>query len=342
MTTAARDYYDVLGVSRTADAKGIKRAYRKLAIKWHPDRNKAPEASERFKEVAGAYRVLSDLKKRAQYDKYGHDWEHAEAYEAAGFDPRAGGQDERTHRVYYAHDDPNEVGAFADVRELFEQAFRQRARTSSVEPRNVTGKLSVSLGEAFNGCRRGLRLQVPEPCQTCRGAGHFGGRPCERCGGAGAQKRAREINVRVPPGVRDGSIIRLAGQGVAGYQGEPPGDLLITIHVEPHPVFRIAGDNVKLDLPVTPWELTLGATVDVPVVTGSASLRIPAGTSNERTLRLRRQGWPKRDGTRGDLLVRLVASVPQAETDEQRAAYQRLAELFPADVRAKWRKQAKT
>ena len=342
MTPAVRDYYVVLGVSRTTDAKGIKHAYRKLAHKWHPDRNKAPEASERFKEVTEAYRVLSDLKRRAQYDKYGHDWEHAEAYEAAGFHPRAGGQEERTYRVYYAHDDPNEAGAFADVRELFEQAFRQRARTSSGEPRNVTGKLSVSLGETFNGCRRGLRLEVPEPCQTCHGTGHFRGRPCEGCGGAGAQKRAREMDVRVPPGVRDGSIIRLAGQGVAGQRGEPPGDLLITIHVEPHPVFRIAGDNVELDLPVTPWELTLGATVDVPVLTGSASLRIPAGTSNERTLRLRTQGWPKRDGARGDLLVHLVASIPQTETDEQRAAYQRLAELFPADVRAKWRQRAKT
>jgi DnaJ-class molecular chaperone len=148
--------------------------------------------------------------------------------------------------------------------------------------------------------------------------------------------------VRVPAGVRDGSIIRLADQGVAGQRGEPPGDLLITIHIEPHPVFRIAGDNVELDLPVTPWELTLGATVDVPILTGSASLTIPTGTSNERTLRLRRQGWPKRDGTRGDLLVRLVASVPQAETDEQRAAYQRLADLFPEGVRAKWRQRART
>jgi molecular chaperone DnaJ len=342
MTSAVRDYYEVLGVSRTTDAKGIKRAYRKLAFKWHPDRNKAPEASERFKEVTEAYRVLSDLKKRAQYDKYEHDWEHAEAYEAAGFDPRAGSQDERTYRVYSADDDPNEVGAFVDVRELFEQAFRQRARTSSGEPRNVTGKLNVSLGEAFNGCRRGLRLEVPELCQTCHGTGHFRGHACEGCGGAGAQKRAREMDVRVPPGVRDGSIIRLAGQGVAGQRGEPPGDLLITIHLEPHPVFRIAGDNVELDLPVTPWELTLGATVDVPFLAGSASLRIPAGTSNEKTLRLRTQGWPKRDGTRGDLLVRLVASVPKAETDEQRAAYQRLAELFPADVRAKWRQRAKT
>ena len=342
MRPAVRDYYEVLGVPRTADAKGIKRAYRKLAFKWHPDRNKASEASERFNEVTGAYRVLSDLKKRAQYDKYGHDWEHAEAYEAAGFDPRAGSQDERTYRVYYAHDDPNEAGAFADVRELFEQAFRQRARTGSFEPRNVTGKLSVSLGEAFNGCRRALRLEVAEPCQTCYGTGHFRGRPCEGCGGAGAQRHAREMDVRVPPRVRDGSIIRLAGQGVAGQQGEPSGDLLITIHVEPHPVFRIAGNDVELDLPVTPWELALGATVDVPVLTGSASVTIPAGTSNEKTLRLRTQGWPKRDGTRGDLLVRLVASVPKAETDEQRAAYQRLAELFPADVRAKWRKQATT
>jgi curved DNA-binding protein len=164
MTPAVRDYYEVLGVPRTADAKKVKRAYRKLAHKWHPDRNKSPEASERFKEVTEANRVLSDPKKRAQYDKYGHDWKHAEAYEAGGFHPRAGSQDEGTYRVYYAHDDPNEVGGFADVRELFEKAFRQRARTSSAELRHVTGKLSVSLGEAFNGCRRSLRLEVLEPC----------------------------------------------------------------------------------------------------------------------------------------------------------------------------------
>ncbi len=342
MAAAVRDYYEVLGVSRSADAKEIKRAYRKLAHRWHPDRNKASEASERFKEVTEAYRVLSDPKKRSQYDKYGHDWKHAEAYEAAGFHPRAGSEEEGTYRVYYAHDDPNEAGAFADLRELFEQTFRRRDRASSVELRNVTGKLSISLGEAFNGCRRDLRLELPEPCQTCHGTGHLNARQCDACGGAGARKRAREIDVRVPPGVRDGSVIRLAGQGISGHRGEPPGDLLITIHVEPHAVFRIAGDDVEIDLPVVPWELTLGATVDVPVLTGSVSLRIPAGTSNEKTLRLRRQGWPKRDGTRGDLLVRVVASVPQAETDEQRAAYQRLAELFPADVRAKWRRRART
>ncbi len=348
MTTSLIDYYETLGLPRTATSDEIKQAYRKLAKKWHPDRNKgSKEAEERFKQVQEAYDVLSDPDKRAKYDKYGQNWEQAEAYEAAGVDPGAGfrwwstsGSPDMSVSFGRGH---RSFGGFADLSDIFRGFFEDDIRaTAARRPvrRDIKGDLALSLAEALRGCQKGVRLQRHEPCEQCHGTGQVGSQACQACQGRGGVLRARELDIRVPPGVREGTTIRLAGQGAATGHAGPAGDLLITIHLKPHPLFRVVGYDVELDLPVAPWELTLGAKVDVPTLRGTAALTIPPGTPNGRVMRLSGLGWPKKNGSNGDFLVRMLASVPTPQSDRQREAYERLAEAFGTDVRADWEEMA--
>jgi len=349
MTTSLIDYYETLGVSRTSTTDEIKRAYRRLAKKWHPDRNKgSKEAEERFKQVQEAYEVLSDTDKRGKYDKYGQNWEQAEAYEAAGVDPGAGfrwwsgsGGPEVGFSFGGA---PRGFGGFVDLSDMLNGIFENDIGAAAARrpiQRDIQGDLALSLAEALHGCQKGVRLQTQEPCGQCHGAGRVGSQVCRTCQGRGGKLRARELGIRVPPGVREGTTIRLAGQGASAGPAGASGDLLITIHLKPHPVFRVVEYDVELDLPVAPWELTLGAKVDVPTLTGAATLTIPPGTPNGRVMRLSGLGWPKKDGSKGDLLVRLLAAVPTPRDDRQREAYERLAEAFHTDIRSDWREMAK-
>ena len=349
MTTSLIDYYETLGVPRTATAEEIKRAYRRLAKKWHPDRNKgSKEAEERFKQVQEAYEVLSDPDKRAKYDKYGQNWEQAEAYEAAGVDPGAGFRWSSTpggpDMGSQFGGRPRGFGGFVDLSDMLRGIFESDIGAPTARRpirRDIKGDLALSLAEALHGCQKGVRLQTQDPCEQCHGAGHVGSQTCQTCQGRGGILRARELDIRVPPGVGEGTTIRLAGQGAGAGSAGPAGDLLITIHLKPHPVFRVVAYDIELDLPVAPWELTLGAKVDVPTLTGTATLTIPAGTPNGRVMRLSGLGWPKKDGSKGDLLVRLIAAVPTPQNDKQREAYQQLAEVFDADIRSEWRGMAK-
>ncbi len=351
MSQHVRDYYEVLGVPRNASDEEIKRAYRRAAMKYHPDRNKGDKQAEQlFKEINEAYEVLSDPDKRAKYDKYGHHWKQAEAYEAAGIDPHAGvrwSTGPGGYRVYVDGDIPDSFGGFDfdDFGSLFGHVGRGRTATAGrprpQRGRDIAGELHLTLREAYHGCSKMVQVQVPEACPDCSGAGHANGRLCRGCNGGGEILRRRQIEVKVPAGVRDGTRVRLSGQGMAGTGGGASGDLFITIRLRPHPVFRVIGSDVELDLPVAPWELALGATVDVPTLTGTASVKIPPNTPNGRVIRLRGLGWPTRDGKRGNLLVRLVAAVPPATTAAQREAYRHLAESFAGSVRDQWRQRAR-
>ena len=325
MAVMTQDYYEVLGVPRSASPEEIKRAYRQRAKKWHPDRNKGSDtAEEEFKRICEANDVLRDPAKRAKYDKYGEHWKQAEAYEAAGIDPDAGerwsSESGNGYRVYVdrgGFDDTHCVGGLDDIfGDLFGHSGRQRTPAGAIQGEDVVGELHLTLGEAFRGCTKSIQLQVPKSCSSCGGAGHSHGQLCRTCAGHGECLTRRQLDVMVPPGVRLGSKIRLGGQGTSGHAGGRSGDLLITVQLHPHPVFRIAGHDVELDLPVAPWELALGATVDVPTLEGSASMQIPTGTPNGRVVRLRGLGWPKRDGNRGNMLVRLVAAVPSPENEK--------------------------
>jgi curved DNA-binding protein len=347
MQTQAKDFYEVLGVSRSAKPEEIKRAYRKLAKKWHPDCNKgSKEAEERFKGIHQVYKVLSDAESRAKYDKYGEEWEKAEAHEAADAGPGSSFRWEDLpggSRRVYTHTQGSSgfdtADPFADViGDLF--GHMRGPGSGRTRGADVAGELHLTLQEALHGCKKSLQVRLPEACGACHGSGHSGPQLCGRCQGGGEVLQARKLEVTVPPGVMEGSKIRLRGQGAKGSAGKRAGDLMISIRLESHPIFRLTSCNVELDLPLAPWELALGAEVEVPTLTGTVKLKVPEGSSNGRILRLRGLGWPRKEKTKGDLLVRVTAVVPAPEDETQKEAYRSLAGAFGRSVRAEWQAKA--
>ncbi len=293
MPLSYTDYYEALGVPRDADHDTIRRAYRKLARKYHPDLNSDSDAEERFKELGEAYEVLSDPDKRERYDRLGARWREAEQ-EA----PEESFEDFVAHQGFT---DGTRV-EFGD--DLFETLFGGRPADAggALRGRDREALLDLSLEDALAGGRRRLTLD------------------------------GREINVNFPAGVRDGQLIRLAGRGGEGRDGGPPGDLFLRVALKPHPRFRRRGDeDLDVDLPITPSQAALGATVAVEIPGGSARVRVPAGSSSGRRLRLRERGLPKRGGGSGDVHAIVKIVVPKELSDRERQLYEKLAESAGPD-----------
>lgn len=344
MAVGTKDYYEVLSVSRSATEDQIKAAYRKLARKFHPDLNPGDKAAEeRFKELQEAYDVLSDAEKRKLYDQYGENWRVVqqtgqapppgwEGFRAAG-DPQTGGFD------FGGFD----FGGFraGGAGDIFEELFGRagghaasRARRSA-RGRDVEAELELSLEEAHRGGRRTLQMQGAEVCATCQGAGVVNGNQvCQTCHGAGQVLKPRTIEVNIPAGVRDGSTVRLAGQGGAGTNGAQAGDLYLRIRLRPHPIFTVRGDDLEVEMPVAPWEAVLGTKIEVPTVDGQVEMTVPAGAQSGQRLRLRGQGLNKRRGGRGDLYVRLKVVVPREASDEERRLFEELRRVSRFNPRA--------
>ena len=345
MAVKTRDYYEVLGVSRTASADEIKTAYRKLARKFHPDLNPGDKAAEeRFKELQEAYDTLSDKENRELFDKYGENWK---AVKQGGGQPPPGWEGARTASgsptggFDFSGFDFGGMGGAAGF-DIFEEMFsgggsgragrgRQRVRRERGE--DVEAQLELSLEEAHRGGRRTLQMQAAETCPTCNGTGQVGDKPCQTCGGSGQVLKPKTIEVNIPAGVRDGSTVRLAGQGGAGMNGTQPGDLYLRIRLRPHPVFAVRGDDLEIELPIAPWEAVLGTKVEVPTIDGKVDLTIPAGAQNGQRLRLRGQGLNKRGGGRGNEYVRLKIAMPKEISDEERRLYEELRKVSRFDPR---------
>ena len=316
-----KDYYKILGVDRNADEKEIKRAYRRLARKHHPDVNPGDKAAEaQFKEINEAYEVLSDAEKRKKYDQFGSQWRE---YERAGVNPedlfrQYGGGGPGGPRVQYARPEDLQdlfggAGGFSDFFEaLFGgamrgqghgQPFGQGAGRRAATPmpgEDVEQPVEISLEEAFNGTTR--LLQMGE----------------------------RRIEVKIPPGVRSGSRVRVAGEGGPGYNGGPNGDVYLVVEVAPHPMFERDGDDLTVSVPVDLYTAVLGGEVHVPTVKGTRlNLRIPAGTQPEGRIRLRGQGMPslKNPTQRGDLYARIKVDLPRQIDDRQRELFEQLRAL---------------
>jgi len=338
MAVDFKDYYRILGVDRKADDKTIKSAYRRLARKHHPDVAKGKDAADRFKEINEAYEVLSDPEKRRRYDSLGPDWQR---YAQAPPGGPSGG-----FRVEYG--DLGGAGDFSDFfRTIFgdmggrggprgegvrlEDLFQGGAR--SARGSDVQAGLEISLDEAFHGTRKTFAMDLEEPCPTCHGSGHVKRQPCPTCGGSGAQAVRRQVDVKIPAGVKSDQRVRVAGEG-AGAAGAR-GDLYLSVTVAPHPFFERKGDDIHLTLPVTAPEAALGTTLEVPTLRGKVSMKIPPATSSGRTFRLPGYGMPRlKGGAAGDQLVAVKIVMPSDVTPAERELYEQLKALRADNPRA--------
>lgn len=354
-----RDFYEVLGVPRTASDQDIKSAYRKLALKYHPDRNPGDKAAEeRFKEAAEAYAVLADADKRARYDRFGHAGVAGAGGPGGGVDPTifADFQD-----IFGGLGDIFGFGDVfgggrrrggpqrgADLRYDMEIAFEQSARgaeTTIQIPRLETCESCSGSGAApgtsVTACPqcRGtgqLRYQqgfftVARTCGQCRGAGKVVAKPCTTCRGQGTTEQQRKLTVKIPAGIATGQRLRLAGEGEAGAQGGPAGDLYVVVHVAEHEFFQRDGNNLHCEVPLSFPTLALGGDITVPGIDGDESLRIPEGTQPGTTFKVKGKGMPDVSGRgQGDLLVTVQAVTPKKLTKDQRKLLEQLAATLPA------------
>lgn len=334
MSVKFRDYYEILGVSRGATEDQIKQAYRKLARKFHPDVNPGDKsAEERFKEINEAYEVLSDPEKRKKYDALGPNWKAG-----ADFTPPPGTGSVRVEfgEVGDLFGAGTRFGGFSD---FFQTLFGGEPRggagfSFSSRGADIESEISVTLEEAHRGTTRVLAIPLEENCSACQGRGLKDQKTCSDCRGRGFLQTVKRVTVNIPKGARDGSVIRVPGQGGSGRGGGMRGDLYLRIHIEPHKQFRLREDgNLELDLPVAPWEVVLGATVLVPTLDGPVGLRIPPKSQGGQVLRLRGKGLARAAGAASDLLVKLNVVVPQNPSERELKLFQKLAEASRFDPR---------
>ncbi len=357
-----RDYYEVLGIAKGASEDEIKRAYRKLAKKYHPDVNKEPDAEEKFKEINEAYEVLSDPQKRQTYDQFGF----------AGMDGAAGFGNGFSGFT---------SGGFDDLGDIFSSFFggdmggfggrSSRANTGPMRGDDLLKRLEIDFMEACFGTTKTIRINVDETCSACGGTGAAskadiescktcGGRGtvitqqrsilgvvqsqrtcpdcggtgkkirkvCPKCAGKGYQSKTQNVEVRIPSGINSGQRLRIAGKGGRGANGGPNGDLYLEIYVRPHDKFIRDGKNILLEIPITAVDATLGTTVDVPTINGDVSMKIPAGTQEGTQLRLRGEGVPdSRGGKPGDQLCTVRIKIDKKLTAKERQLYEQLRNL---------------
>lgn len=325
MTT--KDYYSVLGISRSATDKDIKAAYRKLARKYHPDVNPGNKAAEdKFKEINQAYEVLSDADKRKKYDQFGENWEHADQFSQNARPGGAGAGFDYSQFNYGGAQGNAGFSSGGGMDSLFEELF-SGARSRRSQPRHgqdIEHPVEISLEEAFSGASRLLNLQSEDPCPTCGGTGRAQRNVCATCRGAGAVPRTRQLEVKIPAGVKTGSRVRVAGQGGPGHGG-PAGNLYLLITVLPHASFERQDDDLITTVPLPLTTAMLGGKVEVPTLKGKLELKVPAETQNGRTFRLTGQGIPHlgKEG-RGDLLVKISVVLPLKLSAEEKELFTQL------------------
>lgn len=318
MAVAFRDYYEVLGVPRTATQEEIQRSYRKLARKYHPDVNKAKDAEERFKEIGEAYEVLKDPDKRSKYDQLGANWKDGQEFRPPpgweqhfGFGPGMGGQTEFRWSS-------SGGGDFSD---FFEMLFGGRGRSAggrtgpgrgpvwSQAGADQEAVVRIRLEDAFHGATRSITLQS----QTVTPDGKV-------------SVQEKNYDVKIPAGILPGQKIRLGGQGGEGVGGGPRGDLYLKVEIEPHPIFKLEGRDLTMPLQITPWEAVLGAEVQVSTLAGPVTLKVPPGSQSGQKMRLRGKGMPNPKGAPGNLYVVLNIMVPRHPSARERELFEKLQE----------------
>jgi len=328
---AKKDYYNILGVKRNASEQEIKQAYRRLARKHHPDVNPGDKSAEaRFKQINEAYEVLSDKETRKKYDQFGDQWQYADQFAQAGWQQTPFRDFAQRGSATSFHFGEGDLGSLFD--ELL-RGTRTRTYTRRAQPRrgrDMEAPVEVTLEEAYHGTNRTISLQVEEPCSTCKGSGLIQNMPCATCQGAGIVARMKRLEVKIPPGVKNGSRVRIAGKGQPGY-GRANGDLYLRISVKPHRLFERRGDDLYAKVPVPLTAAMLGGEVQVPTLKGKLALKIPPETQNGRVFRLTGQGMPHLgNSSRGDMLAKVKVVLPTKLSQQEKELFRRLGEFRPA------------
>ena len=332
---AGKDYYSILGVGRGASERELKQAYRKLARKHHPDVNPGDKSAEsKFKEINGAYDVLSDKDKRQKYDQFGDQWQYADQFTQAqrqqapfrDFRQASGAQ-------RFGFEWETERGKEADFDSLFGAMFTGRDRSRQARPRrgqNIEHPIEVTLEEAYHGASRLISLEAGEPCSACKGTGRIQNLPCSVCSGSGMVSRIKHLEVKIPPGVKNGSRVRIAGKGGEGYKGGAKGNLYLKISVKPHRLFDRQGDDLHVEIPIPLLVAVLGGETQVPTPKGKLALKIPPETQNGRVFRLEGQGMPHLGTSScGNLLAKMKVTIPTELSQEEKELFKKLEQLRP-------------
>jgi len=325
---AGKDYYQILGVSRNASEKEIKQAYRRLARKHHPDLNPGDKSAEaKFKEINAAYEVLSSPEKRKKYDQFGEQWEYAEQFAKSGGQGRVRWDFGRGGTTF-------EYGDLSGFGDIFSRLFSDSGIGSRMRgPRrgqDIESPIEVTLEEAYHGSTRVIQLQTEEPCTACGGTGRVGNRLCTMCNGAGGKVIPKRLEVKIPAGVRDGSRIRIAGEGVSGRAGGKKGDIYLVAKVLPHKLFERKGDDLYTEVSVPLATAILGGEVRLPTLNGNLSLKIPPETQNGKVFRLAGKGMPQLGNNKyGNIFAKVKVVLPTNLTEEERKLFERLRSLRP-------------
>jgi curved DNA-binding protein len=327
---ANKDYYDILGVARSADQKEIHKAYRRRARDLHPDKHKGnTQAEEKFKELGEAYRILSDPQRRKQYDLFGSvggdyapppGW--GQPRDASGQDPFTGGWDEPS----------STSGGFEDLFEAlwgrFGRGARERSQSTQMHGErgsDIEVELPLMVEDLLEPKAKQIRISVTRRCENCEGLGRNDAQTCSACKGTGKVTHRRTFKIRIPAGLGDSDLIRLAGQGNPSPDGiGPSGDILVRLKVKPHPKYRIKGRDLEMDLEAPDYQAALGGKLEFDTPAGRIALQLPAGTISGKKLRVRGKGLPRKGGGRGDLLINVIVTIPKDLTAEQKELYQKL------------------
>lgn len=325
-----RDYYEVLGIPKNAPEKDIKSAYRKLARKWHPDANpnNVKEAEEKFRQITEAYEVLGDPEKRKKYDVLGSNWQQASQQ----------AEQQRRYRTsqgetFYDFGGAGDAGAASGFSDFFDMFFsgvgrRQTSQSASGfahRGQDLETTIELSLRDVYDGGTKSVSLQIEDTCPRCRGTGTERGTLCTQCHGTGRIITNKKFDVTIPKGIGEGQRIRLGAQGGSG---SPNGDLFLVVKIVEDPTYKRKGDDLYVDLPVSLYDLVLGGDVKVPTMAGQVAMTIPAGTQNNRLLRLTGKGMPRvRNGGAGDQYVRLIGQLPTALSDKEKKLFKELSAL---------------
>ena len=351
------DYYDLLGVSKTASDTEIKKAYRKLAIKYHPDKNQGDkEAEEKFKKISQAYEVLSDKSKRSQYDQFGHEAFTSGGRSTHGF---GGGGFHDPMDVFSQFFGGSGGGGSSFFEDLFGGGGGRRSASSAVDGADLRYDMEIDFEDAVYGADKKITIprmggcdkcnstgcepgsgrktctrcggsgqvalsqgifSVRQTCPSCQGAGEIVEKPCRKCRGTGRVHTEKKLQIHIPPGVDTGSRLRVSGEGESGLRGGRTGDLYVFIHVRKHNIFHREGNDIICELPISYATAALGGVVEVPTISGKAKMKIPAGTQNATILRLKGKGVPAlRGGSRGNMHVKIFVEVPLKLSKEQKA-----------------------